>query len=256
MQDNTKQQMAALCKALAAPFAPAAVKFKPAVVSGNRAMAMAFVDARTVQDRLDEVLGVEGWQDDYEVLADGSVVCRLQVCLGGVWLTKVDVGSPSEQPDDGDKRKAAFSDALKRAAVKFGVGRYLYRLPAQWVDYDPKKRQFVKTPALPAFVQPAKPKPEPASKPKEKPARPAAQAVLHTRPASGAELKERLVNFDEKLAKEGLCQRGDLLKHVREAGRKAGYPEELAEWADAAIDLAVDEGKQFAVRVRDRKVVA
>jgi len=252
MHDTKKQEMAALCQALAAPFASGAVKFKPAVVSGNRAMAMAFVDARTVQDRLDEVLGVENWQDDYEVLADGSVVCRLQVCLNGVWLTKVDVGSPSEQPDDGDKRKAAVSDALKRAAVKFGVGRYLYRLPAQWVDFDPKKKQFVKTPTLPAFAQPAKPK--------EKPARPAAQAVLHSRPASGPELKERLQNFDDKLAKEGLCQRGDLLRHVLEAGRKKGYPEELAEWADTAIDLAVDEGKKFAAQVRERhserKVVA
>jgi hypothetical protein len=40
-------------------------------------------------------------------------------------LTKVDVGGPSEQPDGGDWLKAAFSDALKRAAVKFGVGRHL-----------------------------------------------------------------------------------------------------------------------------------
>src|SRR6516162_1636302 len=154
MNDNTKQAMANLCKALAAPFDLKAVKFKPAVVSGNRAMAMAFVDARTVQDRLDEVVGVEGWQDDYEVLADGSVVCRLQVWLNGDWLTKVDVGSPSEQPDDGDKRKAAFSDALKRAAVKFGVGRYLYRLPAQWVDYDSHKRTFVRPPTLPRSAVP------------------------------------------------------------------------------------------------------
>jgi hypothetical protein len=252
MNDSKKQQMAALCRALAAPFNPAAVKFKPAVVSGNRAMAMAFVDARTVQDRLDEVVGVEGWQDDYEVLTDGSVVCRLQVCLNGVWLTKVDVGGPSEQPDDGDKRKAAFSDALKRAAVKFGIGRYLYRIPSQWADYDPKKRQFVKTPTLPAFAQPAKAK--------EKPSRPAAKAVLHTRPATGPELKDRLQNFDAKLAKEGLCQSGELLSHVLEAGRKKGYPEDLAEWADGAIDLAVDEGKKFTARARERhserKVVA
>jgi hypothetical protein len=237
MSDSRKQEMAAVCQALAAPFNPKAVKFKPAVVSGNRAMAMAFVDARTVQDRLDEVVGVEGWQDDYEVLADGSVVCRLQVCLNGFWLTKVDVGSPSEQPDDGDKRKAAFSDALKRAAVKFGVGRYLYRLPAQWVDFDPKKKQFVKTPTLPAFAQPARPK---------------AQVVLHSLPANGAELRERLHNFDAKLAKEGLCQPGELLRHVLEAGRQKGYAGDLAEWADGAIDLAVDEGKKFAVQVRAR----
>src|SRR5713226_6858938 len=145
----------ALTSALAAPFLPTAVRFKPAVVSGNRALALAYVDARVIQDRLDEVLGVTGWQDEYECLPDGSVVCRLRLRLGDEWITKMDVGGPSEQPDEGDRRKAAFSDALKRAAVKFGVGRYLYRLPSQWVDYDPHKRQFVRTPTLPpnALVQ-------------------------------------------------------------------------------------------------------
>src|SRR5439155_23109595 len=141
-----RTQVEALTNALAEPFEPAEVRFKPAVVSGNRAMALAYVDARVVQNRLDEVLGVDGWQDDYECLADGSVVCRLRLRMGGDWITKVDVGGPSEQPDGGDRLKAAFSDALKRAAVKFGVGRYLYRLPTQWMDYDPQRRHFAKTP--------------------------------------------------------------------------------------------------------------
>lgn len=48
--------------------------------------------------------------------------------------------------------KAAFSDALKRAAVKLGVGRYLYRLGGQWVDHDEKARQFKRTPTLPAWA--------------------------------------------------------------------------------------------------------
>jgi len=61
-------------------------------------------------------------------------MCRLRIKLGDRWISKTDVGSPSEQPDVGDRLKAAFSDALKRAAVKFGIGRYLYRLSAQWVD--------------------------------------------------------------------------------------------------------------------------
>src|SRR5262245_62168547 len=164
-----RADVAAVTRALAAPFDAREVKFKPAVVTGNRALALAYVDARVIQDRLDEVLGVEGWQDDYEFLPDGSVVCRLRVRLGDEWLTKVDVGGPSEQPDDGDKRKAAVSDALKRAAVKFGVGRYLYRLPSQWVDYDPHKRQFVRTPTLPAYALPPKEKQAPAQ-PASKPA--------------------------------------------------------------------------------------
>src|SRR5438094_8961717 len=97
----------ATMQALAAPFAPHAVRFKPAAVTGNRALALAYVDARVIQDRLDQVLGVEGWQDDYECLPDGSVVCRLRLRLGDEWVTKVDVGGPSEQPDGGDRLKAA-----------------------------------------------------------------------------------------------------------------------------------------------------
>src|SRR5205807_4549569 len=104
---------------------------------------------------------VENWEDAYKLLPDGSVMCRLRVKLGDRWITKTDVGSPSEQPDLGDRLKAAFSDALKRAAVKFGIGRYLYRLAAQWVDYDPAKKQLVQLPQLPAFALP-KPKAQPA----------------------------------------------------------------------------------------------
>jgi hypothetical protein len=85
-------------------------------VAGTRALAAAYIDSRAVQDRLDEVLGVDGWQDDYPCLPDGSFVCRLRCRIGGEWLLKVDVGSPSEQPDGGDRLKAAFSDCAPRNA--------------------------------------------------------------------------------------------------------------------------------------------
>ena len=80
------------------------------------------------------------------------LVFTLSVKVDGEWVVKTDVGSPSEQPDDGDKLKAAFSDALKRAAIKLGIGRYLYRLPRQWCDYDPQRRQF-KQPPLSLSIQ-------------------------------------------------------------------------------------------------------
>jgi hypothetical protein len=157
-------QVQALTAALAAPFEPREVKYKPQMVKNNRCLAMAYIDARLIQDRLDEVLGVENWEDGYKILPDGSVMCRLRVKLGDRWISKTDVGSPSEQPDGGDRLKAAFSDALKRAAVKFGIGRYLYRLPAQWVDYDPVKKQIAQIPQMPAFGIP-KSKSSPAPKP-------------------------------------------------------------------------------------------
>jgi hypothetical protein len=140
--------------ALAAPFPAADVKWKPQSVKGNRALAMAYIDARLVMDRLDAVAGLGNWADKYTLLPDGSVMCDLSVRLDGEWITKADVGSLSEQPDGGDRLKAAFSDALKRAAVKFGIGRYLYRLQAQWADYDPVKKQFTDRPQLPFWAIP------------------------------------------------------------------------------------------------------
>lgn len=144
----------ATADALAAPFEPREVKFKPQSVKNNRCLAMAYIDARLIMDRLDDVMGVENWTDEYVILNDGSVMCVLKVRFGDIWVSKSDVGSPSEQPDSGDRLKAAFSDALKRAAVKFGIGRYLYRLAAQWVDYDPTKKQIVSPPQLPAWALP------------------------------------------------------------------------------------------------------
>src|SRR4051794_20149517 len=130
-----------LTAALSAPFDPKEIKFKPQMVKNNRALAMAYIDARLIQDRLDEVVGVENWEDAYKILPDGGVMCRLRVKLGDRWIAKTDVGSPSEQPDLGDRLKAAFSDALKRTAAKFGIGRYLHRLPAQRVGYDAPEKQ-------------------------------------------------------------------------------------------------------------------
>ena len=253
----------ALTQKLLAPFEAGEVKFKPAVVSGSRALALPYVDARVIQDRLDEVLGVAGWQDEYECLPDGSVVCRLRLRLGHRWITKMDVGGPSEQPDEGDRRKAAFSDALKRAAVKFGVGRYLYRLKPIWVDYDPQRKQFVKPPQLPdsalpdrkVLVAPVAKEPAPV---KEQPA-PAPAAVkakgkkgTAALPANGEELQKRLYAYDARLASQGLCHAGDLVKHVVAAGVRAGYDSDLSTWTGPAIGLSVEETKLFEASCRSQ----
>jgi hypothetical protein len=298
-------ELRAIAAALSAPFEPKDVKFKPQMVKNNRALAMAYIDARLIQDRLDAVLGVENWQDKYDIQPDGSVVCRLRLKLGGRWITKTDVGSPSEQPDLGDRLKAAFSDALKRAAVKFGIGRYLYRLPAQWVDYDPVKKQLAQLPQLPAFAIP-KTKAQPQAQPKTTTAVPASakaeprpdtiveakttttrpepkapgasqtqpaprpetptpetakpeatkpevaksDATKTALPANGLELHRRLQDYDAKLAAQKLCVRGQLLAHVMQAGIKAGYTANMAEWAGPAIPFAVEAVKEFEQSVR------
>lgn len=226
--------------ALALPFEESEVKWKPQTVKNNRAMALAYVDARVIMDRLDDVLGVDCWQDTYDILADGSVQCKLRIRVGNRWITKTDVGSPSEQPDGGDRLKAAFSDALKRAAVKFGMGRYLYRLPHQWADYDPVKRQFVNPPRLPAWAMPPKnPAPRPAPAPEKK----AATDI------SGPEFHRRLREADAQLALTGKCPLGSLLAHVTQAGVKAGFGSSLDEWAKPAIEMAAALTRDFKTRL-------
>jgi hypothetical protein len=237
----------AIQAALAAPFHPDEVGWKPQSVKGNRALAVAYIDARTVQDRLDDVLGVGGWQDEYQILQDGSVVCQLRLHLGGEWVTKTDVGSPSEQPDGGDRLKAAFSDALKRAAIKFGVGRYLYSLPKQWCDFDPVKKQFVQTPRLPDKHLP-KGVTQPAARPQPAPAAngPAAKPAL---PATGKELAERLKEYDGKLARAGRIKAGQLVTHVQAVGIKAGYPADVENWTGPAIQFAANVVKDYEAKL-------
>jgi hypothetical protein len=233
---------------LAEPFAAGEVKFKPQKVSGNKALAMAYIDARCVMERLDEVFGVEGWQDKYEVLADGSVVCALTVSYGADSVRKMDVGSPSEQPDEHDRLKAAFSDALKRAAVKFGIGRYLYRLKAQWVDYDSQKRQFVREPALPGSA------PAPALPARGAKAAPA-KAPARQLPKDGRELCDRLMARDGELAKAGLCRATALLAYVAEKGRAAGYPKDMIAWKSEQIAAAAKFAKEAEAEFRAAKEV-
>jgi hypothetical protein len=103
------------------PFSGDDVRTKP---QGGRQLK--YITARHVMNRLDDVLGPDNWWDDYSPTAHG-VICRLTIRLpGGQELTKVDAGGNPEMKDEGDSDKGGFSDAFKRAAVKFGVGRHLY----------------------------------------------------------------------------------------------------------------------------------
>lgn len=144
------------CQALLrAPFPPHTIQCRPLTVFQGRdgqTMGIAgwYVDARIVQERLDAVLGADGWYDNYEAFFEKKMIsCKLSCRLGEEWVTKCDVGAESEQPDEGDRHKASFSDALKRAAVKFGVGRYLYYLPASFFPYNKERKRFDPEPVMP-----------------------------------------------------------------------------------------------------------
>lgn len=125
-------------KYLAAPFPKQAIHWRAQSLKqdGTKAMALAYLDARDVQDRFDLVCGPENWQCDYSETVKGRVICRIGVKVGDEWVWKAD--GAGDTAVEGEK--GGISDAFKRAAVPWGVGRYLYRLSAPWVPCETYER--------------------------------------------------------------------------------------------------------------------
>lgn len=119
---------------LSAPFDPADVSWRcgPTNSAKTKGMALAFVDARVVMDRLNDVVGPQNWQNRYSH-ANGKTVCDLAVRYDGEWIWKADGAGDSDM----EAEKGALSDAFKRAAVRHGVGMYLYSLKSPWVEIEP-----------------------------------------------------------------------------------------------------------------------
>jgi hypothetical protein len=109
---------------------------------------LAYIDARDVMDRLDFVLGFDGWEDSYVETPKGRIICTLAITVND----RVIIRSDGAGDTGTEGEKGAISDALKRTAVKFGIGRYLYGLGGQWVDLD-KYGKF-KPPSLPQWATP------------------------------------------------------------------------------------------------------
>lgn len=136
--------------ALKRPFTEKQVSWRIGQVAkdGSKASALAYIDARDVMHRLDEVVGQDNWRDEYrEVL--GRLVCRLHIRINDEWVYKEDGAGDTNMEGE----KGGLSDAFKRAAVKWGVGRYLYALPIKWCDIDEYKK-FKTVPNLPVWATP------------------------------------------------------------------------------------------------------
>ena len=129
---------------LAEPFDDADVKMRPGAATWDhkescqknrcretrdpaKHIQFSYVDARAVAQRLDDVLTPAGWTFTSSVLPGTDIVHgRLHITLGdGLITVREDYGYPNSDNDD-EPIKAAASDALKRCAVLFGVGRHLY----------------------------------------------------------------------------------------------------------------------------------
>ena len=93
------------------------------------ATCVAYIDARDVEDLLDEVCGMDNWACEYYEMK-GNLFCRIGIATDKCWVWKSDCGSETAV----EAEKGEASDAFKRAAVKWGIGRFLYRMKMHKVE--------------------------------------------------------------------------------------------------------------------------
>ena len=126
---------------IAAPVAPETISWRQDGRSALRdgkyvARFVAYIEANTVRERLDEVVPGE-WDLTLELMpavatldeSSEPAVCSFKARLQILGVIREDVGT-------GKDYKQAATDAFKRAAVRFGIGHELYAYEQNWVEVD------------------------------------------------------------------------------------------------------------------------
>lgn len=139
-------------EALKSPFNPTLISWRCGATNGDKTkgIALAYLNARDVMERLDEVCGASGWQARYPFMG----CCDIGIKVGqiamidqtgavhhefpGEWVWKSNGAGQS----DIEAEKGQYSDAFKRAAVLWGIGRYLYDLPNTWYPIESYGRSY------------------------------------------------------------------------------------------------------------------
>jgi hypothetical protein len=154
---------------LQAPFPAADIEWRAQQAGVNNgkpwALVLAYVTNRAIQSRLDDVFGAGGWQNVIREWRDKSTICGISVKQGDEWITKWDGAAET----DIEATKGGISDAMKRAAVQWGIGRYLYKLDVTFAECTTERQRtpdwhqakakdgtyfYWKTPNLPAWALP------------------------------------------------------------------------------------------------------
>lgn len=105
------------------------IEIRVAQVTQKGVSLLLYKTARTDANLLDEVVGENGWQNDFRVI-DGVLFGGIGIRANGEWVWKWDCGTESNT----EKEKGEASDAFKRAGFKWGIGRELYTAPFVWID--------------------------------------------------------------------------------------------------------------------------
>jgi hypothetical protein len=157
-------------KQLQAPFDPSDIEWRVGSTTADKTkgLALAYVTNRAIQNRLDEVFGPFGWQNEFREWKGSSQICGISVwdSTKNQWITKWDGADDSQT----EAVKGGLSDSMKRAGYQWGIGRYLYNLPAVWVPIKQQGKSYVieREPILPDWALPEgykKPNPPKQDKP-------------------------------------------------------------------------------------------
>ena len=141
-------------KKLQAPFYPDEIEWRVGAKTKDetKGMALPYVTNRAIQNRLDSLFGCFGWRNEFKEWKGNAQVCGISIKHEGDWITKWDGADDS----DFEPTKGGLSDSMKRAAVQWGIGRYLYKLEAVWVPIKKvgKSHAIAQIPDLPAWAKP------------------------------------------------------------------------------------------------------
>lgn len=121
---------------LSAPFDPFDIEWRVQQAGESNgkvwAMVLAYITNRAIMERLDDVFGVGGWQNEYKPMPDGGIICGIKAKVGDEWIVKYDGADKTAI----EATKGGLSNAMKRAGVQWGIGRYLYRLETTFVTLN------------------------------------------------------------------------------------------------------------------------
>lgn len=127
------------------PFKANELEYKVGATNADKTkgLALIYVDARAIQNRLDEVVGFENWRVSYQEI-QGGYLATLEIRVNGEWVAKQDGADRT----DFEAIKGGISSAFKRVASVWGIGRYLYDVESQWLPIKSKGKgyEFVNTP--------------------------------------------------------------------------------------------------------------
>ena len=142
--------MSDLIQQLKQPFNPKVLHWRVGATNKDKTsgIALAYLNARDVAKRFDDVMGLN-WANRHPY--EGC--CEIGLKIDNEWIYRAN--GAGETDIEGEKGR--YSDSFKRAAVMWGVGRYLYYLPNVWVPIKPQGRSHVlaQTPNLPTWAMPA-----------------------------------------------------------------------------------------------------